>query len=322
VNDRLRAGVVGVGYLGRFHAQKYASHPGATLVAVVDTDPSRAAAVAAELGVEAVADVEALVGRVDCASVAVPTPAHFSVAQALLEAGIDVLVEKPLATTVEQAQALLEEAVKGGRVLQVGHLERFNPAVRALLPQLHAPRFIESQRLAPFSERGTDVDVVLDLMIHDLDLILHIVPSAVRSVEAVGVPVLTPIVDICNARLRFANGCIATLTASRVSLKRERKLRIFQPDAYFSVDFDTRCVRSCRRETTSGSEQPALVLEEVAVEPHDALALEIDAFLQAVRARETPPVTGWDGLRALEVAQVIRESVEQEVRAVGVAAPA
>lgn len=317
----LRTAVVGVGYLGRFHARKYAEHPEARLVAVVDADLGRARAVAEELGVEGLADATALAGRIDCASVAVPTPVHFPVAQTLLEAGIDVLVEKPLATNVEEGQALLEEAVKRGRVLQVGHLERFNPAVRALLPQLRAPRFIESQRLAPFSERGTDVDVVLDLMIHDLDLILHMVPSAVRAVEAVGVPVLTPTIDICNARVRFANGCIATLTASRVSLKRERKLRIFQPDAYFSVDFDERRVRTCRREAVEGPQQAALVLEEVEVDAHDALALEIDAFLRAVRARETPPVTGWDGLRALEVAQVIRESVEQEVRAVQVAVP-
>ena len=320
MSTRLRAAVVGVGYLGRFHAQKYAVHPDAELVAVVDVDAARCREVAAELGVEPLGDHRELIGRLECASVAVPTPCHFEVARDLLAAGIDVLVEKPLATTIEDGQALLEAAVKGGRVLQVGHLERFNPAVRAVLPHLHQPRFIECQRLAPFSERGTDVDVVLDLMIHDLDLILHMVQSPVRSVEAVGVPVLTSTVDICNARLRFANGCIATLTASRVSVKRERKLRIFQPDAYFSVDFDERRVRTCRREPGDDG-QPALVLEDVHVQPHDALALEVDAFLQSVRARETPPVTGWDGLRALEVAHVIRESVDLEVRAVRAAAP-
>ena len=311
---RLRAAVVGVGYLGRFHAEKYAAHAGAELVAVVDVDPARARAVAAALGVEAVTDHRALLGRIDCASVAVPTPLHHAVAADLLEAGVDVLVEKPLTTTVEEGKALLELAVRGERVLQVGHLERFNPAIRALDGVLRDPRFIECHRLAPFSERGTDVDVVLDLMIHDLDVILSMMPSALRSVEAVGVPVLTTSVDIANARLRFANGGIANVTASRVSLKRERKLRIFQPDAYLSVDYGERRVLICRREPGPDG-QPALSLEEREVPEADALGSEIDAFLRAVRERETPPVTGWDGLRALEVAHVICESLETESRA-------
>ena len=311
---RLRAAVVGVGYLGRFHAEKYAAHAGAELVAVVDVDPARARAVAAALGVEAVTDHRALLGRIDCASVAVPTQLHHAVAGDLLEAGVDVLVEKPLTTTVAEGKALVELAVRRERVLQVGHLERFNPAIRALDGVLRDPRFIECHRLAPFSERGTDVDVVLDLMIHDLDVILSMMPSALRSVEAVGVPVLTTSVDIANARLRFANGGIANVTASRVSLKRERKLRIFQPDAYLSVDYGERRVLICRREPGPDG-QPALSLEEREVPEADALGSEIDAFLRAVRERETPPVTGWDGLRALEVAHVIRESLETESRA-------
>jgi predicted dehydrogenase len=309
-----RAAVVGVGYLGRFHAEKYAAHPGAELVAVVDVDQERAATVAGALGVEALSDHRALAGRIDCASIAVPTHAHYEVARDLLEAGIDVLVEKPVTTTVDEAKALVELAVRGARVLQVGHLERFNPAVLALEGVVTQPRFIECHRLAPFTERGTDVDVVLDLMIHDLDVILSMVPSALRSVEAVGVPVLTPSVDIANARLRFANGCIANVTASRVSLKRERKLRIFQADAYLAVDYGERRIRICRREADADG-QPAIVLEEREVPEGDALELEIDAFLHAVRAREAPLVSGWDGLRALEVAQVIRESLETEVRA-------
>jgi predicted dehydrogenase len=205
-------------------------------------------------------------------------------------------------------------------VLQVGHLERFNPAIRAIDGLITHPRFIECQRLAPFNERGTDVDVVLDVMIHDIDLLLSMVRSPLRSVEAVGVPVLTPSVDIANARLRFANGCIANVTASRVSVKRERKFRIFQGDAYFSVDFDQRQVRVCRRETNDGG-PPTLSFEQLVVTEGDALASEIDAFVQAVRARETPPVTGWDGLRALEVAHVVRESVETEFRAATLATP-
>ena len=311
---RLRAAVVGVGYLGRFHAEKYAAHAAADLVAVVDVDPARAHAVAGALGVEALTDHRALVGRIDCASVAVPTHLHHAVAGDLLDAGVDVLVEKPLTTTVAEGKALLELAVRHGRVLQVGHLERFNPAIRALDGVVREPRFIECHRLAPFSERGTDVDVVLDLMIHDLDVILSMMPSAQRSVEAVGVPVLTASVDIANARLRFANGGIANVTASRVSLKRERKLRIFQPDAYLSVDYGERRVLICRREPGPDG-QPALSLEEREVPEADALGSEIDAFLRAVRERETPPVTGWDGLRALEVAHVIRESLETESRA-------
>ena len=311
---RLRAAVIGVGYLGRFHAEKYAANSGAELVAVADIDPARARAVAAALGVEAVTDHRALLGRIDCASVAVPTQLHHAVAGDLLEAGVDVLVEKPLTTTVAEGKALVELAVRRERVLQVGHLERFNPAIRALDGVLREPRFIECHRLAPFSERGTDVDVVLDLMIHDLDVILSMMPSALRSVEAVGVPVLTTSVDIANARLRFANGGIANVTASRVSLKRERKLRIFQPDAYLSVDYGERRVLICRREPGPDG-QPALSLEEREVPEADALGSEIDAFLRAVRERETPPVTGWDGLRALEVAHVIRESLETESRA-------
>jgi len=244
----------------------------------------------------------------------VPTQLHHVVARDLLAAGVDVLVEKPLTTTVDEGKELVEIAARGARVLQVGHLERFNPAVLALDGLVSEPRFMEATRLAPFTDRGTDVDVVLDLMIHDLDVIMSMVPSAVRAVEAVGVPVLTPSVDIANARLRFANGCIANLTASRVSLKRERKLRIFQPDAYFSVDFVEHRVRICRREAGEDG-QPALTLEERDVKEGDALDAEIHAFLRAVRARETPPVTGWDGLRALELAHIIRESVETEVRA-------
>lgn len=310
----LRAAVVGVGHLGRYHAEKYAAHPEVTLTAVVDRDEARARAVGEALGVPPLTDCRALAGKVDCASVAVPTPSHYRVARDLLESGIDVLVEKPLTTSVDEGKALLELAVRGGRVLQVGHLERFNPAIRALGGRVTEPRFIECQRLAQFGERGIDVDVVLDLMIHDLDLILTMVASPVRAVEAVGVPVLTPSVDIANARLRFANGCIANLTASRVSLRRERKLRIFQPDAYFSIDFDERRGRVVRREP-DGTGQPSLTFEDLEVREGDALEEEIDAFVQAVRARQPPPVTGWDGLRALEVAHVIRESVDTEVRA-------
>lgn len=310
----LRAAVVGVGHLGRFHAEKYAAHPEAELVAVVDVDRARAEEVASELGVEAVTDYHRLYGRVDCASVAVPTDGHHRITRDLLSNGVDVLVEKPLATSVVEGRDLLECAARERRILQVGHLERFNPALMAVADQIVAPKFVECHRLAPYGERGTEVDVILDLMIHDLDLLFTMVGSPVRSIEAVGVPVLTNSVDIANARLRFANGCIANVTASRVSVKRERKLRLFQPDAYFSINFDENRVQIFRRKPAENGEID-LDFEELMVEDGDALRAEIDAFVIAVRSRETPPVTGWDGLRALEVAEVIRESVDTEVRA-------
>jgi predicted dehydrogenase len=313
--SRLRAAVVGVGYLGRFHAAKYAAHPDVDLVAVVDLDAERAAAVAQEFGATPLTDHRRLDGRVDCASVAVPTRDHFAVARDLLGAGIDVLVEKPLTTGIAQGRALVELAGRNARVLQVGHLERFNPALVALEGLIEEPRFIECHRLAPFSERGTDVDVVLDLMIHDLDVILSMTHSPLRSVEAVGVPVLTPTVDIANARLRFENGCIANVTSSRVSLKRERKLRIFQPDTYVAIDFGEQKALICRRLCDERGE-PTLTVEEREVPEGDALESEIDAFVRAVARQQPPPVSGIDGLRALEVAELVRESLAAEVRAV------
>jgi predicted dehydrogenase len=313
----LRAAVVGVGHLGHFHAQKYRAHPSVELVGVVDVDAARARSVGDALGVPSWTDHHELGGRIDCASVATPTVTHHAVARDLLRAGIDVLVEKPMAATVAEAQELVEAAAHGARILQVGHLERFNPALQAVREHLADPRFIESQRLAPFGPRGTDVDVILDLMIHDLDLVLSMVRSPVRSVDAVGVPVLTPSVDIADVRLRFANGCVANVTASRVSAKRERKLRIFQPDAYFSIDFEQRQVRLARRQRTPGGETH-VALDELVVEEGDALGAEVDAFVRACATRTPPPVSGWDGLRALEIACVIRQSVETEVRAAGV----
>jgi predicted dehydrogenase len=313
----LRAAVVGVGYLGHFHAQKYREHPGVDLVAVVDVDAERARAVGEELGARWFTDHHALTGLVDCASVATPTAAHHHIARDLLMRGIDVLVEKPITSTVAEGRDLLEVAARGRRVLQVGHLERFNPAMRAVAEYIDNPRFIECQRLGAFGPRGTDVDVILDLMIHDLDLVLSMVHSPVRSVDAIGVPVMTSAIDIADVRLRFANGCVANVAASRVSIKRERKLRIFQPDAYFSIDFDQRQVRMARRRQGADGEMQVAV-EELTVDDGDALRAEIDAFIQAVEARETPPVSGWDGLRALEIAEVIRQSVETEVRAAGV----
>ncbi len=312
----VRAAVVGVGHLGRFHAEKYAESAGAVLVGVVDTDAARAAEVAAALGVPVLDGVRALRGSADCASVAVPTEAHARVAGELLAAGIDVLVEKPLATTVAEGAALVRAAEEGGRILQVGHLERFNPALRAAAEVITRPRFLECHRLAPFAGRGTDVDVIRDLMIHDLDVIQHFVPADVVAVESVGVPILTERVDIANARLKFADGCIANVTASRVSLKRERKLRIFQPDAYVAIDYDARTVRICRRlPPAKAGDLPEIVVAEHDVAAGDPLRDEVHAFVDAVATRRAPLVGGREGLRALELAERIASACVQDVAA-------
>jgi len=316
VTRPVRAAVVGVGHLGRYHAEKYAASPDATLVGIVDIDGDRAADVARALGVPVFDDLSALRGRVDCASVAVPTEAHARVAGELLAAGIDVLVEKPLATTVAEGAALVRAAEEGGRILQVGHLERFNPALRAAGEVITRPRFLECHRLAPFAGRGTDVDVIRDLMIHDLDVIQHFVPAEVVAVESVGVPILTERVDIANARLKFADGCIANVTASRVSLKRERKLRIFQPDAYVAIDYDARTVRICRRlPPKTAGELPEIVVAEHDAGAGDPLRDEVQAFLDAVGSRRAPLVGGREGLRALELAERIATACVQDVPA-------
>lgn len=303
-----------MGHLGRFHAEKYAALPEAELVGVVDRDPERARAVAEALGVRVFADHRALAGEVDCASVAVPTRDHARVAGELLAVGIDVLVEKPLASTVAEGTALVRAADEAGRILQVGHLERFNPALRAAREVVTRPRFLECHRLAPFVDRGTDVDVIHDLMIHDLDVIQSFVPAEVVAVESVGVPILTTSVDIANARLRFADGCIANVTASRVSMKRERKLRIFQPDAYVAIDYDQRTVRIYRRIPPRAPGE----LAEIVTEEHDAgegdpLRDEVQAFLAAVATRSAPTVGGREGLRALQLAERIAASLSQDV---------
>ena len=307
----LRVGVVGVGYLGRLHAQKYAAQPDAILVGVADVDADRAAEVAALCQTATLTDYCNLFGQVDCVSIAVPTQLHYTVARDFLTRGIDVLVEKPLAASATEGRELVEIAERSRRILQVGHLERFNPALRSLTGILTAPRFIECHRVAPFVERGTDVDVVRDLMIHDLDVILSLVRSPVVSIEAFGVPVLTAEPDITNARLRFASGCVADITASRVALKRERKMRIFQPDTYLVIDYGEHRIRICRREPgPQAGGLPNLTYEEREVDGEDALEEEIRAFLRAVRERSEPVVSGRDGLQALEVAEQIIACLE------------
>jgi predicted dehydrogenase len=311
----MKTAVVGAGYLGRFHAQKYASFPDSTLIGVADTRGEARDAVAAELKTRSIADYRELLGKVDAVSIVTPTPSHHEIAQAFLEAGAHVLLEKPMTVTAAEAESLIKIARQKKLVLQVGHLERFNAAVQALQPILSVPRFIESARLAPFKVRGTEVDVVLDLMIHDIDLILSIVRSPVVDVDAIGSSVFSKEIDIANARLRFANGCVANATASRVSLKTERKLRLFQDDAYVSVDLHQKVLTVIRKGQGVGADgMPQVAIEENNFEQGDALKAEIEAFLQAIASGTEPPVTGEDGLAALRTAISITEQVESSRR--------
>jgi len=306
---KIPVAVIGVGYLGKYHAEKYAASPKAELVAVVDVDGARASEIAAQLGTTALRDYRELFGKVRCASIAVPTRYHHEVAKKILAQGIDALVEKPLAMDFSQGQELVEVARQHNSILQVGHLERFNPAIRRLEGVIHDPKFVECHRLAPFIERGTDVDVVLDLMIHDIDVIASLVRSPVKRVESVGVPVLTEKPDIANARITFANGCIANVTASRVSLKRERKVRFFQPDAYISIDYDQRRAQIFHK-PAPGATWLDIKYETIEIKEGDALADEIDSFLDCVESRATPLVSGSEGLLALEIASMISAQLQ------------
>ncbi len=309
--SQLRTAVIGVGYLGRFHAQKYRQVADSNLIGVVDAHIETAQRVAAELQVEAFTDHRELLGRVDAVSIAVPTPLHFQVAQDFLERGVHVLVEKPITTTVAEAQALIDLAARKRCVLQVGHLERFNPAIVAAAGILKTPRFVESHRLAPFKQRGTDVSVVLDLMIHDIDLIQELVGAPITAIDASGSAIFSSDLDIANARIRFANGCVANTTASRVSLKQERKIRLFQDDAYLSIDLQQKILTVIRKKGDAPVESPAQVaIEEQSFDQGDALLDEITSFLKAIREGTPPVVTGEHGKRALETAIRIAELVK------------
>ena len=309
----IKTAVIGVGYLGRYHAEKYAELTESRLLAVVDSNTTRAEALGRELGVEALSDYHHLLGRVDAVSIAVPTPLHYPIARSFLEHGSHVLVEKPMTSSLEQAQSLIDLARKNRRILQIGHLERFNTAILGLHQVVNTPQFIESHRLAPFKPRGTDISVVLDLMIHDIDIILNIVGSSLKSVDASGVPVLTSEVDIANARLVFESGCVANVTASRVSTKTERKMRLFQHDAYISVDFHNRILsihRKGRGEMFPGI--PNIEIEKNHFKDGDALKTEIKMFLQSIKHEDEPIVSGEDGKQALETAMKISALLGQQ----------
>lgn len=303
MTEKIRTAVIGVGYLGLFHAEKFAQLPESNLIGVVDTNQARAREVAAKVGTTACTDYRELLDKVDAVSIVVPTQFHFEVAKAFLERGVHVLLEKPITTTVEEADELIRIAEEKGAVFQVGHLERFNPVIVGLKGLLTGPRFIESIRIAPFKPRGTDVNVVLDLMIHDIDIIQTIVGSPVKQISSIGAPVFTDEEDIANARIQFDNGCVANVTASRISLKSERKMRIFQADSYISVDFQNKKLAVFRK--GSGEMLPGVPkvdMEEKSFDQGDALKAEIVSFLECVRTGAQPVVSGQDGKRALETA--------------------
>ena len=311
-NGQIRVGVIGVGHLGQFHVQKYVELCQVDLVGVADLDFARAQEIAARNGTKAYASVTELLLRVDAVSIAVPTVDHFAVASQALNAGLHVLLEKPISATIEEGRKLVALAAKQHLVFQVGHLERFNPVFVAASKKITQPRFIEVHRLSPFTFRSIDVDVVLDLMIHDLDLVLSLVKSPIREIFAVGVPVLSQQVDIANVRVHFVNGAVCNLTASRVSLQKERKIRLFQPDAYFSLDLaNFSLVRCERKEFDYSSPIPQLDYQKKEFPRADSLKSEIESFVNAVRDGTPPVISGVDALVAMEAACQIKEKIAQ-----------
>ena len=301
--QEMKVAVIGVGHLGKHHARLYAQMPGIELAGIVDILPDRAAEIARTYHAEALNDYRALFGKVDAVSLAVPTTDHARIGAELLQNGIDILVEKPIATTLEEARTLIDTAARHGRILQTGHVERFNPVVTAAIQSATEPQFFEIHRLAVFSPRSLDIDVVLDLMIHDLDIVLHLVKSPVAEVRAVGIPILSRKADIANARVEFENGCVANLTASRVSYEKTRKLRFFQPHDYISVDYSTQT-------GVMVSLRMGRVIERKLEPPvGEPLKIELESFVNCVQTRSAPVVSGEDGLRALELAICINEEI-------------
>ena len=311
----VRIAVIGAGSFGRNHLRVLRNSPDAQLAAVVDTNPDRAAAASAEFGCRAVATLGELTGPIDAAVVAAPTTAHADVGCQLLENGIDVLVEKPIASDAASARRLTDTARQHGRILQVGHLERFNPAVMALRRIRTTPLFFEVHRMSVFTPRSLDVDVVLDLMIHDVDVVLSLVGCPPEEIRAAGLPILTNKVDIANVRLAFPTGCIANLTASRVSTERVRKLRVFQPSQYISLDYQRQDLLTFTvQEGPDGAAGNEIHCEAVTVEKSEPLKLELAAFIESVATRSAPTVTGEEGLAALEVALDILAKIEEHTQ--------
>jgi len=306
MNDVIRVGVVGVGYLGRFHARIYNDMPGVELVGVADTNQETADRVASEYDTRAFYDPLALLDEVDVVSVVVPTSLHRQIAVPYLEKGVHMLLEKPVASTLEDAKVIVETARNHGATLQIGHLERFNAGIMALADDVNEPRFIEAHRLGPFVERATDVDVVTDLMIHDIDIILSLVGEKLASISATGTPVLTNHVDIANARLEFVNGAVANVTASRVSRKKFRRIRVFGRNSYRAINFvDQQLEVAYPGDIPEGQNYPEIVYESHSITPSQPLDAELAHFIDAVRQGNKPLVTGEDGMEALRVAMQV-----------------
>jgi predicted dehydrogenase len=310
--NSLRIAVIGVGYLGKFHAQKLAQMPNVSLVGIADLDIEKAKALAAEHHCEAVADYHELLPKIDAAVIVVPTRFHFDVAMTCLQKNLHVFIEKPITTTVEEADILIKTAKEKNCLIQVGHLERFNPAIIGILPFLNNPLFIESHRIAPFTPRGTDVNVILDLMIHDIDLICHLVKSKISDIRASGSPILSNEIDIANARIEFENGCVANVTASRAGTKTERSMRLFQADGYFSINLHEKTASIYRKgdgEIFPGI--PNIQKESVSFDKGDAIYAELSEFTSAIREHRSPAVTGIDGCYALDIAEKITKILEK-----------
>lgn len=310
MSKRLSVGVVGVGYLGRFHALIHSRHPDVDLVAVVDTDEATARAVASEAGCAAYTDPAELLGKVDAVSIVVPTTAHLAVSRIFLDAGVHVLLEKPISATVEEGREIVAAAERAGAILQIGHLERFNAGVMALADRIKQPRFIEAHRMSPFVARATDVDVISDLMIHDIDIVLSLIDAEIAHISAAGTAVLTDHIDIANARLEFTNGAVANVIASRVSREKMRRIRVFEHHRYQSLDFIAQNLDVAYPQEKPGEEWPEIVTERMVIEPVKPLDDEIDAFVKSVQTGEPPLVGGTVGLRALEVALQVKEKIE------------
>jgi len=308
VDDKIKVAVIGVGYLGEHHARIYSNMDDVVLVGVVDTNKARADEIAAKYSTRAFCDYSELPGDVQAVSIAVPTVLHHSVSLDFIRHNIDVLIEKPVTTTVDEADSLIKEARERSVILQVGHIERFNTAYKNMKNYITRPGFIETHRLGPYVGRGIDVDVILDLMIHDIDIILSIVRSDIVDVKAIGVPVLTNSIDMANARLEFSNGCVANLTASRVSRERVRKIRIFQADTYITLDYAQQSMGIYRRIIENNAAK--IIGQDTKLEKEESLSAELTAFINAVRSRSTPVVSGEDGREALRIAIMIREDAE------------
>jgi predicted dehydrogenase len=311
MNPKLKTAVIGVGHLGRAHARVLASLETAELVAVCDTNEAPGRAIAEEYNTRFVSDYRELLGQIEAASVATPTVNHHEITCALLDAGIHVLVEKPIARTVAEADEMIALAAANSLVLQVGHIERFNPAFTALQKQLTRPVFFEAHRMGIFTPRSLDIDVVMDLMVHELDIIASLVNSEVVKLEAVGIPILTPKIDLANARLEFANGCTANITASRVAGERLRKLRVFQPHEYYSLDYADQQVAMCRLvPPREPGKLPEIVAQPLEVTKREPLLAEIEAFVSAVLTNGAPLVSGADGRRALALAEEVLQKIK------------